>query len=223
MDWLLACSEILEKGDFARLLFTLWMIWKEHNRRVWNGKAMGMQQVAFQASHNYHLFQQAGSSVSSSLRVGRDPVPWKPPSIGWLKEKFDGAFNGLSRTGGIGVVVRDYIGDIVGGVCMHVASISSPVEIEALAATAACALAVLFQLAPISFEGDCLQVIQAIMASEEDTSIWGRIIDDSVFYLNQLPGSSFSHVYRESNSAADKLARLAFLVKLMFLGLALFL
>ncbi|XP_024197826.1 uncharacterized protein LOC112201050 [Rosa chinensis] len=209
MDWLLACFEILAKDDFALLLFTLWMIWKERNRRVWNGMAMGMQQVAFQVSHNYQLFQQVGSSVSSSSRVGRVQVPWKAPSVGWLKANFDGAFNGISRTGGIGVVLRDYIGNIVGGVCMHVASISSPVKIEALAAKAACALAVQFQLAPISFEGDCLQVIQAIMASEEDTSIWGRIIDDSVFYLNQLPGSSFSHIYRESNSATDKLVRLA--------------
>ncbi|XP_062012636.1 uncharacterized protein LOC133729168 [Rosa rugosa] len=181
----------------------------ERNRRVWNGKAVWLHQLAFQAFHHLRLFQHASRAVVSSLRSRRVVVPWQPPSPGWLKDNFDGAYNGTLGKGSIGVIVRDSNGEVVGGVCKFVASISSPVEIKAFAARAACDLESQFHLAPISFEGDCLQVIQAINVGEEDTSPWGRLIDDYVSFLGQLPGASFSHVFRETNSAANKLARLA--------------
>ncbi len=41
--------------------------------------------------------------------------PWTPPPNGWLKENLDGAFNPITRIGGVGVILRDSNAVVVGG------------------------------------------------------------------------------------------------------------
>ncbi|XP_040367476.1 uncharacterized protein LOC112178299 [Rosa chinensis] len=111
--------------------------------------------------------------------------------------------------GGLGVVIRDVMGDIVGGVCITVNSVTSPDVVEAMACRAACSLAVQFHLSPIMFETDCQSLVSTIEAEGEETSSLGRIIEDINFSLGILVGSSLRHVYREANMAAHNLAKLA--------------
>ncbi|PRQ31079.1 putative ribonuclease H-like domain-containing protein [Rosa chinensis] len=101
------------------------------------------------------------------------------------------------------------MGDIVGGVCITVNSVTSPDIVEAMACRAACSLAVQFHLSPIMFETDCQSLVSTIEAEGEETSSLGRIIEDINFSLGILVGSSLRHVYREANMAAHNLAKLA--------------
>lgn len=140
--------------------------------------------------------------------------PWQPPPLGWLKANVDGAFDKASNAGGIGVVVQDHCGDVVGGVCMQILHVGSPKMVEALASRGACELAINFSLRPIVFEVDSLLVVQATKVIGANTSALGRIYEDISACLQELPGSSFSHVYRDSNFAAHKLAKLALGLKL---------
>lgn len=55
----------------------------------------------------------------------RSPRPWVPPPVGWLKANTDSAFDCVSRSGGIGVVIRDHFGDVVGGVCSKIVNLDS--------------------------------------------------------------------------------------------------
>lgn len=136
-------------------------------------------------------------------------IAWKPPSPGWLKGNADGAFDAVSHSGGIGVVIQNHFGDIVGGVCMKLEHVSSPEMVEALVARAACELAVRFSLTPIVFEVDSLLVVQASKSAESNTTDIGRIYEDISASLIELPGASFSHVMRTSNVEAHRLAKLA--------------
>ncbi|PRQ22836.1 putative ribonuclease H-like domain-containing protein [Rosa chinensis] len=81
--------------------------------------------------------------------------------------------------------------------------------VEALAGRLACQIALEFHLSPVTIETDCLQLVQAIQTEGEDTSVFGRVIDDISLALTSLAGSFFCHVYRESNKIAHKLAHSA--------------
>ncbi|PRQ48336.1 putative ribonuclease H-like domain-containing protein [Rosa chinensis] len=116
-----------------------------------------------------------------------------------------------TRSGGLGVVIRDSNGTVVAGACGTCTDVASPVVVEALACRLACKVVVDNDLGPVMFKTDCLQVVQAICAEGEDTSVFGRIIDDISSLLSSLAGSFFSHVYRESNKLAHKVAKYALL------------
>ncbi|PRQ51726.1 putative ribonuclease H-like domain-containing protein [Rosa chinensis] len=182
-------------------------IWKERNQRVWNSKILELDQLFFQAASGFSLFTSLCLGRSSNTK--RASTAWYPPPAGWFKANLDGAFDSSTNMGGIGVVVRDSEGLIVGGTCCRVSSVSAPIVVEALAGRVACAWAVEFKHAPIIFESDCLQLVNSLKVEEEDHSIIGRVIDDIVVHLATIPSSFFQHVYRESNLDAHKLAKLA--------------
>lgn len=94
-------------------------------------------------------------------------------------------------------------------VCYKVQFVDSPEAVEAVAGYAACSLAARYSLSLILFEADSLILVQATKSQAINTSPLGRIYDDISCLLEELPDSSFSHVYRESNMVAHKLARLA--------------
>ena len=75
--------------------------------------------------------------------------PWKPPPRGWLKCYVDGAFDKSSQTGGVGVVIRDQYGALVGDAYLKLLHVGSQKLVKALANCAACELAIRFSLAPI--------------------------------------------------------------------------
>ncbi|KAL6134323.1 hypothetical protein ACLB2K_066555 [Fragaria x ananassa] len=131
-----------------------------------------------------------------------------PPRQGWLKANFDGAFDSSSRSGGIGIIFRDHESVVVGGYYGRVANVTSPDLVEAYAGRLACEMAKELQLFPIVLESDCLNLVKATQSDMED-SAFGIIVEDIKQDLLSLNSSFFSHVFRESNLVAHKLARLS--------------
>ncbi|XP_062028884.1 uncharacterized protein LOC133744870 [Rosa rugosa] len=123
-------------------------------------------------------------------KAAREARPWSPPPIGWVKANLDGAFDQYTNCGGLGVIIRDSSGLILGGCCRKVSNVTTPAMVEAFAARLACQFA-------------------DIMSDEEDASGYGRIVEDISFFQASLSSSYFTHVFRESNSAAHMLAKLA--------------
>jgi hypothetical protein len=97
---------------------------------------------------------------------------------------------------------------VMGGVSQHISHMSSLEMVEALACRATCELALNLSFSPISFEVDSMLVVQATHVFGPNTSVLGRIYDDILACLLDLHRSSVSHVYRSSNGAAHKLAKL---------------
>ncbi|KAK9943050.1 hypothetical protein M0R45_008673 [Rubus argutus] len=206
LDWLASCFESLSKTNFAWLLFALWCVWKERNQRVWHDKRCMVEALVFQTKAQFHLFLSSRFPNSPPC-LQRVQLPWQAPPVGWLKGNSDGAFDHATCTGGIGVIIRDWSGMVMGGICQFVSHVSSPEMIEALACRATCELALTLSFSPIAFEVDSMLVVQAVHAFGPNTFVLGRIYDDISVCLLDLFGSSVSHVYRSSNSAAHKLAK----------------
>ncbi|KAL6191896.1 hypothetical protein ACLB2K_038285 [Fragaria x ananassa] len=205
LDWLIACSESLPVDDFQLLLVMIWAGWKEGNSRLWDNKVNSLNKVFYQVPSFILLL----CSVRQKVCRRRVFKPWTTPPVGWLKANIDGAFQAEMKQGGIGVLLRDSDEHVVGGICMKVDTVASPDTVEALARRVACELAAEFNLSPVIFESDCLKLVKTCSSSVEDDSTFGQVVADIKDELSAMPCSFFSHIFRETNSAADKQAKLA--------------
>ncbi|XP_062008585.1 uncharacterized protein LOC133725376 [Rosa rugosa] len=206
-DWLALCLGHLTKPNASLFLILIWFVWKERNKRLWNGRFASLDQLAFQVTSFYHLHMSV--QAPSRQVVGRRNSQWTPPSPGWLKANCVGIYDASSLSGGIGVVLRDSSGSIVGGVCSKVRWVSSLQTVEALACRAACNLVDRFGLAPVAFESACQHAVTTINSQGVNTSLLGRVYDDISTILGSLHGSYFSYISRTANKVATMLARYA--------------
>ena len=93
-------------------------------------------------------------------------VCWKKPSAGVYKINADGAIVDDGRRLSIGVVIRDFRGDVVAVICRVLPRNFSVKEIEALAVKAGILLAKELDLHQIIVESDSLSVIQSIFSKD---------------------------------------------------------
>ncbi|PRQ29705.1 putative RNA-directed DNA polymerase [Rosa chinensis] len=208
MEWFWSCASNLPPNLWAAFVYNLWGIWKERNNRVWDKKTMDVNQVVLLLSARLQEYQRHHGKGQGG--GNRPVVPWKPPSAGWVKINVDGAFYKETCTGGIGVIIRDDMGRCLGGYYASVSHVSSSEQVEALAGREAVSLAIQRGLSPVIFETDSLTLFHATKQRViPHTSFIGRVYDDITFHLQQMPGSYFTHVYRQANVVAHTLARFA--------------
>ena len=112
-----------------------------------------------------------------------EDLRWKPPDFGLYKINFDGAVFGDQVSAGIGVVIRDWEGQIITALSQKVWYPGSVDLIEALAACRAISFAKELNIHQMVIEGDSLQVIQAINGIRPVRTMYGHVIDDIRFCL----------------------------------------
>ena len=136
----------------------------------------------------------------------RDLQKWNKPEAGWVKCNFDGAWIPNQKRGGFGVVIRNQAGVFLGATTGPI-EITSALHAELMAARQAMLLVNRLYLddVHVQFEGDAILVVSAMKA--QDSSIFSPIINDLRCFLRKWSSSKLSHVQREGNSAAHRLAR----------------
>ena len=110
---------------------------------------------------------------------------------------------------GIGVVIRDFVGKVIGALLERIELPTTVEVVEALACRRAIAFALENGLHQVVFEGDLTTVLNCIQASSPCLVSFGNVIEDSIASASQLCDCSFSHVRRKGNAVADKLVKLA--------------
>ena len=138
-------------------------------------------------------------------------VKWSPPVESGYKANFDAAFFDNSELAGLGLVVRDSSGNIMGALSQKISRPQSMEHAEALVARRAVILVKELMLFQVCFEGDCQRVIQAINAPGACRTLFGHIIEEIRCFSSSLVSCSFIHVRREGNKLAHALARRAVL------------
>jgi hypothetical protein len=121
----------------------------------------------------------------------------------------DAALFSLARRTGIGVVIRNHIGE-----CLLVCSelqeeITTPKIAEALAIRRAVTLATEECFEKVRVVSECLSLIQRLLSDEQDRSYVGVITEDIKLLRSRFSSFSVSHIRRCSNKSAHILARSA--------------
>ena len=116
---------------------------------------------------------------------------WISPTQTQYKANFDGALFKTCDTAGLGVIIRDNVGAIIGALSMRIPLPQSVATVEALACRRAVQFAVEIGLHEIIFEGDAAMVIQAIKTGVADQSSHGHIVGDIQDQASLLAFSEF--------------------------------
>ena len=108
---------------------------------------------------------------------------------------------------GLGVVIHDSCGRVIGALAERIPIPTSPAIVEALTCQRAMVFAKELNLMDIVFEGDAEQIIKALQAKEVHHPQYGHVLQDSLVLASDFWVCSFTHVKCVSNSIAHFLAR----------------
>ena len=154
-----------------------------------------------------HDFSSTQIPQQVQLFVSGSITRWIPPNPLTYKVNFDGAIFKELGAAGLGMVIRDFEGLVIGALAERIPQPCSVATVEALA----CRRAVLFvkemSIFEATVEGDAEIVISDLKDGRTSNSEFGHIIQDSLVLANELRFCVFSHVKRLGNTVAHYLAR----------------
>ena len=146
--------------------------------------------------------------VSNHVTIKASPPPrWFPPEQQFYKVNFGGAIFKNIDAVGLGVVICDNNGEVMGAMSQRVPLPQTVVEVEALACLRAVFFAIELGLCDLVIEGDSALVIQAIKDGQPCQSFYGHIVDGILHLTAQLRCFTFCHVKCNCNRIADALAK----------------
>ncbi|XP_050281288.1 uncharacterized protein LOC126722181 [Quercus robur] len=108
---------------------------------------------------------------------------------------------------GLGVVIRDHEGKVIGALSERIALPPSVNDVEALACRRAISFAqkIGLQEVYVVFE----TIIKSLNSDEFCLAPFGHLIEDSLQLISSFRSLAFSHVKRKGNCVANKLAKQA--------------
>ena len=139
-------------------------VWLQRNKMVFEGEFTQPSKVFQIASDQLEFYIQVSQDVNRKDGVNH-PVAnerWKTPPRGTMKINWDAAIDRCKKLMGIGIVVRDFTGDVVATQSTMKAYVCDPVVAEALALWMAVVLVGQLGFMDVIFEGDCLEEVKAI-------------------------------------------------------------
>ncbi|XP_041017966.1 uncharacterized protein LOC121260189 [Juglans microcarpa x Juglans regia] len=185
-------------------------IWQRRNKSVFEGSFLHPNLISQNAAQQLEEYKAAQLGSNSTTR--RNPIQaviWSPPPTGIIKVNWDAALWEDQDKLGIGLVARDHEGRIIASKKVAKAGCVIPLLAEAIGAYQGVKLASEMNLESVIFEGDSLQVVQAINLHKERWDNVGLVLDDTRMLLAQVVHWQFNFVKRNGNELAHCLAKKA--------------
>ena len=123
-------------------------------------------------------------------------VIWKPPDAALLKTNFDGAVFDDLGAAGIGVVVRNSLGEVLAALSEIIPLPLSIVALETIAARQAVLFVRELGFSGTIFEGDSEEAISAIKKQSFQHPVVGHLVKDIVSSVSMFQYYSLSHTRR---------------------------
>ena len=111
---------------------------------------------------------------------------------------YDGAYFAEEEEAGIGIVVRDELGQVMGSLAEKIALPSTVEVLEPMAARRAMIFTDELGLRQAIFEGDSELVVKALLGDFPDQSSIGHTVKDCKSLMGLFQTCSFSHVRQQS-------------------------
>ena len=138
-------------------------------------------------------------------KVNRDVI-WTPPPSGYIKLNTDGGWAVGSGTRGIGGVVRDEHGLLVGAFAKPIHAFISPLATELLALRVGLDFVKCLGNAPVLVETDSIEAARLVNDSEECWNENENLVADIKETMHTIHNVKVSYVPREINNVAHRLA-----------------
>ena len=152
---------VMQKGShFQVALFCTiaWSLWQRRNRIREKQPSWSLHKLGSRAKDYVMEFLNVNHQ-SSQVAARRVQVKWSPPSESVYKGNFDAAFFDASGSAGIGVVFRDFQGQIIAVLSRKIPLVQSVELAEAMAARRALLFAKELSLFDVEMEGDCARFL----------------------------------------------------------------
>nr|XP_023888246.1 uncharacterized protein LOC112000364 [Quercus suber] len=209
--WLLLESQ--GEKDWELFAFGAWCLWNNRNTVRHRGASKQGKTITEDARRYREEVRTALPSRGQVPRPMSKHKHWSPPPQDWYKVNVDAAVFKEQGTCGIGVVIRNYKGQIMGAMSKKVEFPLRALEAEAKAAEAGIFLAWDLGLKNIIVEGDAQLVIQALNGVAAPAIPIIKIDEGSRRCLQMFCSWKAVHTNRRNNTAAHLLAREAKNVK----------
>ncbi|KAM6601781.1 hypothetical protein CsatA_021390 [Cannabis sativa] len=199
-------------SDFMDLFLCIaWFIWFNRNKAL---KSQPTDQAHAIVSLAQSFLADYNSVSSASTPLGRPSLAaatttWAPPAHGTLKLNVDAAVPKNGGRSGFGGVIRNSEGSVVAALAQPYVGGGSVATLEAKALLSLLRWCIEEHFSVRVVESDCKAVTDAINNPKEDLSVFGDLIQQIRDTLSLFPAAWISHINRNANSLADKLAHWA--------------
>uniref|UniRef100_A0A803PDX1 Uncharacterized protein n=2 Tax=Cannabis sativa TaxID=3483 RepID=A0A803PDX1_CANSA len=181
----LKASKILSRSDYELFLVATWYIWGERNQIVHGRKANP-------------------SDVMGSTCLS--PERWVKLPLGAYKLNVDASLDVNSNTIGIGTIVRDTTGNVLGCLCKSLFGTFPVILAEVVALMVALDWSFTLGLPLHVVESDCLALVLALPKRFSLCDELSSLLDDIASLLSIFLEASLIHVRRTPNKAAHESA-----------------
>jgi ribonuclease HI len=185
--------------------FGIWNLWLLRNQFVFNPDVPFADPIANTISFASEFYYLIGSYSKVKLK---SPilVKWTPPPLGWFKLNTDGSSLGNPGLAGGGGVIRNHLGEWVGGFSRTIGFTTS-VQAELRALKDGLLLAIDFEILNLEIEMDSLVAVDLINSSTTSNAFLSIIVADCRYLLKRFELWSLRHIFREANGCADLSAK----------------
>ncbi|KAL2896303.1 hypothetical protein RDABS01_038087 [Bienertia sinuspersici] len=200
------------KADFSWeiALILMWQIWQSHNKWVFNrekvdpsiicGKTMGFLEEFLKVNEREHVRRETQPTAARS---------WNPPEVGRWKLNTDVAFSKDRTKMGLGMIVRDSVGEVMMCATSPHTPVSNVVQAEGEAMKFGMQYAYEAGLRSLEVESDCSYLISLVKGLSSVRGHTQIIVDEIINKAGLMKYVSFKFAYRSCNKCAHSLAKLA--------------
>jgi ribonuclease HI len=210
VDWISANCHVSSTHDHNMpwqtiFSFGIWNLWLRRNNFVFNPDVPFVDPIANTISFASEFYYLTGNYSKVKLK-SPIPVKWTLPSLGWFKLNTDGSSLGNPGLAGGGGVIRNHLGEWLGGFSRSIGFTTS-VQAELRALKDGLLLAIDLEILNLEIEMDSLVAVDLINSSNTSNAFLSTIVTDCRCLLERFDHWSLKHVFREANGCADLLAK----------------
>jgi ribonuclease HI len=185
--------------------FGVWNLWLRRNQFVFKPDSPFLDPVRSTISFASEFFYLIGN-FSKAKHVVSVPVKWATPPLGWFKLNTDGSSLGNPGLAGGGGVIRNHLGDWVGGYSRAIGHTTS-VQAELRALKDGLMLAIDIGILNLEIEMDSLVAVELLKSITSPNAFLSSIVIDCRYLMERFEHFSLKHIFREANGCADLLAK----------------
>ncbi|KAM6562614.1 hypothetical protein CsatB_022612 [Cannabis sativa] len=202
----------LTKEDVEFFLYTTWFIWFNRNKAL-KGQPHDQAHAIINFAKSFLADYKSSLVVSAPFACPiQPPAPAirSPPNSRSLKLNVDAAsFSKEKGKAGFGGVIRNSEGLVVAALTLPYIGGGTVATLEAKSLLTALRWCIDEHFLVHEIEIDCKTITDALNHHKEDISVFGDLISQIKEALSHLPAARISHVNRNANTFAEKLAHWA--------------